>query len=34
MLGICKGKQIQDKRESIKKRDQMREAAREFRNRF
>ena len=34
LLGIARGKQVQDKRETIKKRDQLREAAREFRNRF
>ncbi len=34
LLGIGKGKQAQDKRESIKKRDQMRDAEREFRKRY
>ncbi len=34
LLGICKGKQVQDKRQAIKKRDQQREAAREFKVRF
>ncbi len=34
LIGIGKGKQAQDKRESIKKRDQMRDAEREFRKRF
>ncbi len=34
LLGICKGRQVQDKRESIKKRDQLRDAARETRGRF
>lgn len=34
LLGICKGKQVQDKRQVIKKRDQQREAAREFKVRF
>ncbi len=34
LLGICRGKQVQDKRQAIKKRDQMREAAREFKVRF
>ncbi len=34
LIGIGKGKQAQDKRESIKKRDQMRDAEREFRKRY
>ncbi len=34
LLGICKGKQTQDKRQSIKKRDQMRDAARDLKARF
>ncbi len=34
LIGIGKGKQAQDKRETIKKRDQMRDAEREFRKRF
>jgi len=34
LLGICKGRQEKDKRESIKKRDQMRDAARETSGRF
>ena len=34
LLGICKGKQVQDKRQVIKKRDQQREAARELKVRF
>ncbi len=34
LLGICKGKQVQDKRQAIKKRDQQREAARELKVRF
>ena len=34
LIGIGKGKQAKDKRESIKKRDQMRDAEREFRKRY
>ena len=34
LIGIGKGKQARDKRESIKKRDQMRDAEREFRKRY
>jgi SsrA-binding protein len=34
LLGICKGKQVQDKRQAIKKRDQQREAARDLKVRF
>ena len=34
LLGICKGKQVQGKRQVIKKRDQQREAARELKVRF
>ncbi len=34
LIGIGKGKQTQDKRETIKKRDQMRDAEREFRRQF
>lgn len=34
LVGIGKGKQTQDKRQTIKKRDQMRDAEREFRRQF
>jgi len=33
-LGVCKGKKMHDKRESIKRRDQKRDADREMRNRY
>lgn len=33
-LGICKGKDLKDKRNTIKDRDQQRESAREMRDRF
>ena len=33
-IGVCKGKKLFDKREGIKKRDQKRDAEREFKNRF
>jgi len=33
-IGVCKGKRLFDKREDIKRRDQKRDAEREFKNRF